>query len=118
MKTIGERLRYVRKRMGMTMTDFGKPLGLSYSVISNFELGRTKPSDTVLRLICYTYSINDYFLATGNGEPFDYPETEDELADQLRIVLTGMDSFKVDTIIRLAKMPDDWWQMLKEQKDG
>lgn len=118
MNTIGERLRYVRKRLGLTMTDFGKPLGFSYNVMSNFELGRTEPTDSAIKLICFTYGVNQYFLDTGKGEPFDHPETEDELATQLRIVLSGMDKFKVDTIIRLAKMPDDWWQMLKEQKDG
>lgn len=118
MSTIGERLRFIRKRLGLTMTDFGKSLGLSYSVISNLELGRTVPTEAIINLICHTHNVNRFFLDTGEGEPFTYPESEDEITAQLRVVLAGMDPFKVDAIIRLVNMPDAWWQMIKEQKDG
>lgn len=114
-----DRLRTVRKHLNLSMADFGKSIGVSYDVISNLELGRTSPSESMLRLICFTHGVNRYYLDTGEGDIF-LGESSDDIADQLRVVLWGMDEFKVNTIISLVKMPDEWWNALKlmHEQDG
>lgn len=118
MSDLKSRLRQARKLQNMTMTAFGESLGVSYSVISNYELGRVQPSDLFLRHLCSTYGINRYWLETGEGQPLQQEETPDDVCAQLRVVLAGMDPYKVDTIVKLVRMPDAWWQQLKQQKDG
>lgn len=117
MSTLRERLRYIRTSKDMTLEAFGASLGVTYNVIANYELGRTNPPEQFLRLLCYTYDVSYYWLDTGNGKPFEY-ETLDEIEDQLRVVLSCMNEFKVDAIVRLARMPDSWWQDLKNQRGG
>lgn len=119
MSEIKDRLRILRKRLNMSMTAFGKSIGVSYDVISNWELGRTSPSESMLRLICLTHAVNRYYLDTGEGDIL-LGESSDDIADQLRVVLWGMDEFKINTIISLSQMPDDWWSALKlmHKQDG
>ena len=119
MTMMKDRLRTVRKHLNLSMADFGKSIGVSYDVISNLELGRTSPSESMLRLICFTHGVNRYYLDTGEGDIF-LGESSDDIADQLRVVLWGMDEFKVNTIISLVKMPDEWWNALKlmHKQDG
>lgn len=116
MTELKDRLRHVRKMQNMTMEAFGASLGVTYNVISNYELGRARPYPPFLRLLCSTYGISQYWLETGNGEPVQTEETLDDVCAQLRVVLAGMDPYKVDTIVKLVRMPDSWWQQL--QKDG
>lgn len=94
---------------GMTMQAFGESLGVTYSVISNYELGRVKPSDLFLRHLCSTHNISRYWLDTGDGSPDPASESMDDVCAQLRVVLSGMDPGKVDAICHLVRMPDSWW---------
>lgn len=114
--SIQSRLRAVRKHKRMTIDQFADSLGVPYSVVQNSELGRTQPTEAYLRLVCFVHCVSRYFLDTGLGDMFTTPQTADEIAAQLRVVLSGMDAYKVDTIVRLALMPDDWWQALKDQQ--
>lgn len=104
----------MRKHLKMNRTDFARTLGVTMDVLANYELGRTTPQEPFVHLLCLTHHVSLYWLKTGNGVPFP----DDDIAAQLRIVLAGMDDFKVDTIIRLVNMPDSWWAALKESKDG
>ena len=118
MPDLKSRLRQVRKMQHMTIESFGSSLGVTYNVIANYELGRAKPSEPFLRHLCSVYNINLYWLQTGEGQPTQTDETLDDICAQLRVVLSGMDPFKINTIIRLTRMPDSWWQALRQQKDG
>ena len=116
--SIHDRLRAVRKHTRLTIDQFADSLGVPYSVVQNGELGRVQPTEAYLRLICYAYNVNRYYLDTGLGDMFNAPQSADDLEAQLRVVLSGMDGFKVDTIVRLALMPDDWWLTLKASQEG
>lgn len=118
MQEFKDRLRHARSLLHMTMEAFGESLGVSYNVIANYELGRVTPPKLFLNHMCSIYPINQQWLETGIGEPMLTDETLDDVCTQLRIVLAGMDPFKVDTIVKLARMPDAWWQDLKNQKGG
>lgn len=118
MSDLKSRLRQVRKMNNKTIEAFGESLGVSYNVIANYELGRAKPAAPFLRHLCNVYSINLCWLESGSGQPTQDDETLDDICDQLRVVLAGMDPYKVDAIIKLTRMPDSWWQQLHHQKDG
>lgn len=114
MSDLKGRLRQARKLQNMTMTAFARSLGITYNVLANYELGRVQPTDLFLRHLCSTYGISRYWLETGEGDPYRQEETLDDVCAQLRVVLAGMDPYKVDTIIKLVRMPDSWWQQLKQ----
>lgn len=110
---MSERLKELRKYLGLSRDDFAKRLGLkSRGKIENIELGRTKPDDAFIKLICNTFKVNYTWLVHGSGEMF-----EDDDGDAQAIIeaaLNGQCQFARDTLVKLAKMDMKYWEMLKE----
>ena len=49
-KTTAEVVKAVRFAQGLNIRDFGAPLGVSHAMISNYENGKSEPSDEQLRI--------------------------------------------------------------------
>ena len=59
----GDRLRYTRKRRGMTQTFVAKNCGFDHSLMSHFEAGRRKPSFEYIKRLCSIFGVSaDYLL--------------------------------------------------------
>ncbi len=65
-----ERIKIIRKDLGMTRAVFGDTLGVSGDVINNMERGRVKLQEHMLRLICKTHNVSYLWLVNGIGEPY------------------------------------------------
>ena len=65
-----DRIRELRKNLGMTQQEFADKIGVKRNTIANYEVGRNEPIDAVLSLICREFSVNEDWLRTGNGEMF------------------------------------------------
>ena len=65
-KTIGQRIRYLRMRHGITQKELAKALYVSEPTVSGWERGRTEPSiDFIVRLTAlFQTSLN--YLIIGN----------------------------------------------------
>ena len=62
MKTLGQRIRELREAKDLSLREFGKQLGsLSAAFLSDVELGRRHPSDSVLAEMarCLGTTVND-----------------------------------------------------------
>ena len=70
MKTVGERIKEVRKALGLSGEAFGKPIGLSRGALSNIERNANGASDRTIRLICSKYCVDYFWLTEGKGEMF------------------------------------------------
>ena len=68
MSDIGKRIRSFRKSLGLSQTDFGKPLGLKQAIIGQYETGIRNITDRNIDILCKTYNINKNWLLTGQGE--------------------------------------------------
>lgn len=66
-----ERIKEVRKALGLNQEDFGKVLGVTKSSISNIESGRFNATDTTVKLICREFDVNEEWLRNGTGKMFD-----------------------------------------------
>lgn len=73
---MNERVKELRKTLGLSGEKFGEPLGLKRSAISQIETGNANLTDQVIKLICLTYNVNEDWLRTGNGEMFNQSENE------------------------------------------
>ena len=79
-----DRIREVRKRLGLNQTEFGQKVGLSQGAITGYEKGIHAPSDAILKLICTTYNVDYKWLKYGNGYgPFVQPQNIEKQIDQL-----------------------------------
>lgn len=75
MNTLGERLKYSRKKNGYTQESLSEAIGISRGVIFNLEKDKTEPQGIVVNAVCQTLKINKDWLLYGTGEMEDNSET-------------------------------------------
>lgn len=64
------RIRDLRKKLGLTQQDIANRLGLKRQTITAYEIGTIAPSPRTLTDICRLFDVNEEWLRTGNGEMF------------------------------------------------
>ena len=78
-----ERIKKLRKELGVTQTVFGQKLGVSVDVIKNLEYNRTSPSEVFLNHICEVYHVNREWLDGNSEDMFIQPSDDAALVEQL-----------------------------------
>lgn len=81
MKTIQERIKFIRKEKNLNQEEFGERLGVGKYVIANIELNRVEPKELLINHICDIYSINKEWILNGTGEV--YQTTEKNIINDL-----------------------------------
>ena len=83
---IGERIKELRKALGMTQEKFAERIGLKRNSVALIELGRDT-SDQTIFAICREFRVNEDWLRTGAGEMFVPTPASivDELAEEYHL---------------------------------
>jgi tetratricopeptide (TPR) repeat protein len=71
-EAIGDRVKALRRKLGLSQTDLAKAAHLSGSYVSLIEAGRRPASDRALRLIAERLGCSVDYLRTGRGGPTDH----------------------------------------------
>ena len=66
--TILDRIRLIRKTLGLKQGEFALRIGLTQTALSMIELGKTTLTDKNIKLICATFAVDENWLRTGKGE--------------------------------------------------
>lgn len=66
-----DRVRELRKNLGLTQADFGEKIGLKQAVIGQMEKGARNLTDRTVLLICEKYNVNEEWLRDGKGSMFN-----------------------------------------------
>ena len=84
---MNDRIRKLRKYLGLTQKDFGNRIGVKGNTIATYESGRNEPIDSVISLICREFNVNEKWLRTGEGEMFRPAPTDalDALAAEQKL---------------------------------
>lgn len=64
------RIKQVRKNIGLTQVEFGTRLGVAGNTIATYENGMRNPSNAIIVAICHVFNVNETWLRTGEGEMF------------------------------------------------
>ena len=64
---MNERIKALRKRLGLTQQAFADRLKIARGNIGAYEVGKNAPSDAVISLICKEFNVNEISLRTGEG---------------------------------------------------
>jgi transcriptional regulator with XRE-family HTH domain len=128
-RQFGYKLKYHRKRQGMTQSELGKKLGVSQVTIANYERGLRFPKENLLKALGeqLSVSLDELFYNSNDGETLEV-KTDYKIERLLHILLsdslengwkyiTGwkMKSFLsvknifYDIFIPLLKLMGDWW---------
>lgn len=65
---MNERIKLVRKTLGLSQQEFGEKLGVSRDVISNIEYRQVPPKELLVKHIANLYGVNLAWLMYGEGE--------------------------------------------------
>lgn len=74
---MNERIKELRKALGLTMEKFGKRLGVKKNSVSQWESGVNNLTDQMFKSICREFNVNEEWLRSGEGEMFQIPDDED-----------------------------------------
>lgn len=111
---MNERIKLLRKTLGLSQDKFGSALGITGASVSRIESGINNPSESTLKLICTTYHVYYLWLTTGQG-----PMLEDDVSARIdRIVERGAPNadavFKAQVKAYAALMSDDDWILFRD----
>jgi transcriptional regulator with XRE-family HTH domain len=68
--TINERIKQVRKTLKMSQVEFARAIFISNGYIAEIESEHCAPNDRIIRLISFTFGVNEAWLRTGESEMF------------------------------------------------
>ena len=69
-KVMSERIKILRKRLGLLQKDFARQLGISMTTISTIEIGGQLPTVPIIIGLMNTFRISPFWLLKGEGEMF------------------------------------------------
>lgn len=108
--TQGERIKAIRKELGLTLEKFGEKLGVTKTTISRIEKGVNNLTDQMARSICREYNVDYDYLMYGEGDMFtELPKTiVDELCMQF-----DLDDFDRAVVEMYLDLPAELRQAIK-----
>lgn len=110
-----ERIKELRKSLGITQQEFADKLGLKRNTIATYEIGKAVPSDRVVSDLCNKYNVNEEWLRTGKGEMFVSLNRTQQIAQLTADLFKGeKDSFKERLLLALAKLDESEWKVLEK----
>lgn len=116
--TENERIRQLRKTLGMTCESFGSRLGVGKTAISNIETGNRGVTPQMEKSICREFGVDFIWLTTGEGDMFfDLSENEDD-KEQIWILneLLKDESSLTRNVFKMFRQKytaEDWKLLLK-----
>lgn len=116
---MNERLKELRKNLGLTQQEFAERLGIKRNAVTNYEVGRNAPADMVISLICREFGVNETWLRTGEGPQFmELTRTEEiqKMVDD--IMYDRPESFRRRFVASLAALDANGWDALEKFIDS
>lgn len=89
---MNERVRELRKTLGLTLEKFGEQLGVARSTISNIENSRYSVTPQMAKSICREWNVSYLWLTTGEGPMFVEMDEDTEIAKYTTNLLEDTDS--------------------------
>ena len=116
---MNERLKKLRRELGLTQQEFADKIGVKRNSLANYETGRNTPIDAIIVSICREFNVNEDWLRTGKGNMFIKLSYSDEIAQFVGDLLSEEDdSFKKRLISGLAALDDNGWKVLENFLDS
>lgn len=111
---MNERIKELRKALGLTQEKFGEKIGVRQNTVAQYEMGRNIPIDSVINLICREFGVREEWLRTGEEPMMQEVPQSKKIAAFLGDLMREEDgSFKKQLIEILSDMSPDEWELLE-----
>lgn len=113
--TIGERVKTLRKELGLTLEKFANPIGIHRGSLSAIENDKSGMSDRTLLAICREYGVSEEWLRDGDGEMF-VPVTRNEKIARFagELMKDETPDFRRQLVEILSDLNDEQWDALAD----
>ena len=98
--TQGERVKEIRKALGLTLEKFGEKVGVQRSAISKIERDERGLTEQMTKAICREFSVDYIFLTTGEGEMF--VDSDDDFMEKIDRIMAGESDIRKNAIKALV----------------
>ena len=98
--TQGERVKEIRKALGLTLEKFGEKVGVQRSAISKIERDERGLTEQMTKAICREFSVDYIFLTTGEGEMF--VDSDDDFIEKIDRIMAGESDIRKNAIKALV----------------
>jgi len=112
---IADRLKALRRELGLSQTEFGEKLGLTRNAVNNAENGRAEVSEILIRSVVREFGISETWLRTGEGDMY-VPRTRLEEITSRIGAMAGEEPnpFREKLILALLRIPPDRWPLIEQ----
>lgn len=99
---MNDRIKEIRKSLGLTLEKFGERLGVTKTTISRIENGINNVTEQMKKSICREFNINEDWLQTGEGEM--YRKSNDDISEIIDEIMKGENEFYIKIFKTFARL--------------
>lgn len=107
-----DRISHIIKEKKVTKTEFAKRLGVSQAFVSQVCAGTSGISDRTITDICREFGVNEVWLRTGEGSPFQEESRNEQIMRFAAQTIKGSDEFRKAMVSMLAQLDAEDWENL------
>lgn len=111
---MNERVKELRKTLGLTLDKFGERLGVTKQTVSRIENGINNVTDQMFKSICREFNVREEWLRNGEGEMFVQMNRDERVADIVKKALASDDEFVINTFTALGQLTPAEWDLVKK----
>lgn len=113
-----ERIKVVRKALGLSQTDFGSKIGVKQGTVAAYESGARIPLDSVIVSICREFNVSERWLRTGEGEMFVQLSREEEITKfAMEVIRDPGSEFQRQLLTTMARLEPAQWKLMEQMLD-
>lgn len=114
---MGERVKELRKALGLSQEAFANKIGLKGSSLSLIESNQRNVTNQNIISICREFGANEDWLRTGSGSMFEEMSRAEKAAQIVGAALGSGDEFILNTFIALGQLSPTEWELIKKFVD-
>ena len=115
MSNQGNRIKELRRNLGLTQEKFATQIGIKRNSLSQIESGINSLSPQNMLLICKEWNVSEDWLRNGTGEMFEKTDRRRQLhawAD--KVLADSPETFRYRFVNALSRLPDEWWTLTEK----
>ena len=113
---LNDRIKLIRKKLGLNQEEFGKRLSITKASISRIEAGINNPSDQTVKLICSEFNVNEDWLRTGaGGEENMFVPDDMQYFQNVGKLGNEKNEFKKFYLNMMMGLPDEYWDYIYKE---
>ncbi|MCL2763528.1 MAG: helix-turn-helix transcriptional regulator [Treponema sp.] len=111
---INRRIGQIRKALKLTQQKFAEGLKVSKAHAGAMELGTRKAPDRIIKMICFTYGVNENWLKTGKGAMF--AEGRDYKLEEVIGNFKKLDDLLQDYVLKQIRLALEYQEKVGNEK--